>query len=117
MQSRHSASQSGCCGILDDQDRAPAGEMRHAPCCCPAPIKYPQLKVHKRLCALDGLFFWRASLTSKHALVTGAYGIVGLNVIKELQTRGDWSVLAIGRREKPPVPDLAYVRADLLDPQ
>jgi hypothetical protein len=56
-------------------------------------------------------------VTSKHALVTGAYGIVGLNVIKELQTRGDWSVLPIGRREKPPLPDLAYVRADLLDPQ
>jgi len=56
-------------------------------------------------------------VTSKHALVTGAYGIVGLNVIKELQTRGDWSVLATGRREKPPLPDLAYVRADLLEPQ
>ncbi|TAL03733.1 MAG: SDR family oxidoreductase [Rhodospirillaceae bacterium] len=55
-------------------------------------------------------------MARKRALVTGAYGLVGLNIVEELHTRGDWDALAIGRREKPPVPGLNYVRADLMDP-
>jgi nucleoside-diphosphate-sugar epimerase len=54
--------------------------------------------------------------SGKCALVTGAHGIVGLNLVEELGTRGDWQVLATGRRDEPPGPDLRYVPADLTDP-
>jgi nucleoside-diphosphate-sugar epimerase len=55
-------------------------------------------------------------MPDKHALVTGAHGIVGLNLVEELAERSDWGLTAIGRRPTPPpVPGLAYVSADLQD--
>jgi nucleoside-diphosphate-sugar epimerase len=51
-----------------------------------------------------------------HALVTGAFGVVGLNLVQELAERPDWALTAVGRRaEPPPVAGLDYVRADLAD--
>jgi nucleoside-diphosphate-sugar epimerase len=50
-----------------------------------------------------------------HALVTGAYGIVGLNLIEELAGRADWAVTGLGRRAAPPVEGVDYVSTDLTD--
>jgi nucleoside-diphosphate-sugar epimerase len=50
-----------------------------------------------------------------HALVTGAHGIVGLNLVQELASREDWKVTATGRRALLPVPDVEYIAADLTD--
>lgn len=54
-------------------------------------------------------------MAANHALVTGAHGIVGLNLVQELAGRGDWKVTATGRRDSLPVPDVDYVAADLTD--
>jgi nucleoside-diphosphate-sugar epimerase len=54
-------------------------------------------------------------MTAHHALVTGAHGIVGLNLVQELAQRGDWKVTATGRRGSLPVPDGEYIAADLTD--
>src|ERR1700677_5392733 len=51
----------------------------------------------------------------KRALVTGANGIVGFNLLEEINTREDWEVLAIGRRINAPVAAVAYGQADLAD--
>ena len=48
-----------------------------------------------------------------HALVTGAHGIVGLNLVQELAERSDWKVTATGRRDSLPVPNVEYIAADL----
>jgi nucleoside-diphosphate-sugar epimerase len=51
-----------------------------------------------------------------HALVTGAFGVVGLNLVQELAERGDWALTAVGRRPAPPpVKGLSYINADLAD--
>jgi nucleoside-diphosphate-sugar epimerase len=55
-------------------------------------------------------------MASRHALVTGAHGIVGLNLVEELAGQSDWSVTATGRRATPPpVPGIAYLPLDLQD--
>jgi nucleoside-diphosphate-sugar epimerase len=51
-----------------------------------------------------------------HGLVTGAYGIVGLNLVEELAGREDWRITATGRRASPPFAAGNYVPADLTDP-
>jgi nucleoside-diphosphate-sugar epimerase len=57
-------------------------------------------------------------MPAHHALVTGAFGVVGLNLVQELAERGDWALTAVGRRAAPPpVAGLRYVRADLADAQ
>ena len=56
-----------------------------------------------------------AESARKRALVTGANGIVGFNLLEEINTREDWEVLAIGRRKKVPVAGVAYQEADLAD--
>jgi len=51
-----------------------------------------------------------------HALVTGAFGIVGMNLLEELALRDDWKVTAIGRRPSPPpVKGIDYIAVDLTD--
>jgi nucleoside-diphosphate-sugar epimerase len=52
----------------------------------------------------------------RHALVTGPYGIVGLNVVEQLERATEWTITTLGRRSRPPVPTVEYVSADLLDP-
>jgi nucleoside-diphosphate-sugar epimerase len=54
-------------------------------------------------------------MAAHHALVTGAHGIVGLNLVQELASREDWKVSATGRRASLPVPDVEYIAADLTD--
>jgi NAD(P)-dependent dehydrogenase (short-subunit alcohol dehydrogenase family) len=54
-------------------------------------------------------------MATQHALVTGAHGIVGLNLVQELAGRSDWKVTATGRRASLPVPDVDYVAADLAE--
>jgi nucleoside-diphosphate-sugar epimerase len=54
-------------------------------------------------------------MAANHALVTGAHGIVGLNLVQELATRSDWKVTATGRRDSSPVPEVDYIAADLTD--
>src|SRR6516165_6081733 len=54
-------------------------------------------------------------MAAPHALITGAHGIVGLNLVQELAQRGDWKVTATGRRGSLPVPNFEYIPADLTD--
>jgi nucleoside-diphosphate-sugar epimerase len=48
-----------------------------------------------------------------HALVTGAHGIVGLNLVEELAGRSDWRVTASGRRTTFPLQGVPYIPAAL----
>jgi nucleoside-diphosphate-sugar epimerase len=48
-----------------------------------------------------------------HALVTGAHGIVGLNLVEELAGRVGWRVTASGRRATFPFEGVEYIPADL----
>lgn len=52
---------------------------------------------------------------ARKALVTGAHGIVGLNVIEELLLDPEWQVTSIGRRPAPPMAGVTHVSADLID--
>lgn len=53
-------------------------------------------------------------MTKHHALVTGAYGIVGLNLVEELATRPEWKTTGSGRSATAPLPaGIDYVAADL----
>src|SRR5688572_1899388 len=54
-------------------------------------------------------------MAAHHALVTGAHGIVGLNLVQELATREEWKVTATGRRDTLPVDGVEYIAADLTD--
>jgi nucleoside-diphosphate-sugar epimerase len=54
-------------------------------------------------------------MAAHHALVTGAHGIVGLNLVQELAGRSDWKATATGRRASLPVSDVDYVAADLVN--
>ena len=49
------------------------------------------------------------------ALVTGAHGIIGHNLVQELALRRDWDVTALGRREEAPAAGVGYRRVDLGD--
>lgn len=50
------------------------------------------------------------------ALVTGAHGIVGLNLLEELAGRPDWTAVGLGRRPSGPVPGQEYLCVDLQEP-
>jgi nucleoside-diphosphate-sugar epimerase len=62
----------------------------------------------------DGLS--RGGGPQRHALVTGPYGIVGLNVVEQLEAAGGWAITTLGRRARPPVELVGYLPADLADP-
>ena len=55
-------------------------------------------------------------MTQKTALVTGATGVVGRNLLKHLTAEGEWNIIAVSRR----APDLpgryTHIPVDLLDP-
>ncbi len=51
-----------------------------------------------------------------HALVTGPYGIVGLNVVEQLVAAGGWTITTLGRRPRPPVDLVGYRYVELTDP-
>ena len=52
---------------------------------------------------------------ARRALVTGAHGIVGLNVIEELLLDPEWQVTSIGRRPGAPMAGVDHVSGDLTD--
>ncbi|MGX5816894.1 SDR family oxidoreductase [Chitinophaga lutea] len=52
----------------------------------------------------------------KVALVAGAHGVIGRNLIDHLLAAGDWEVIGISRRAGEARKRLRYVSADLLDP-
>ena len=56
-----------------------------------------------------------AESARKRALVTGANGIVGWNLLEEIATREDWETLAIARRRTATVAGVAYARSRFTD--
>jgi nucleoside-diphosphate-sugar epimerase len=52
-------------------------------------------------------------VTQHRALVTGAHGIVGLNLLEELSGRPDWAAVGLGRRAAGPFPGQDYICVDL----
>ncbi|KKC46535.1 hypothetical protein VE23_04405 [Paenibacillus sp. D9] len=52
----------------------------------------------------------------KVALVTGASGVIGRNLIEHLASLPDWEIIGVSRRGGEPSARLRYIAADLLDP-
>lgn len=57
------------------------------------------------------------SPASKTALVVGANGVIGRNLIDHLAILEDWNVVGVSRRGGQPSGRVTYVTADLLDPE
>lgn len=57
------------------------------------------------------------SSTKKQALIAGANGIIGSNLVRHLQTLGDWDVIGLSRSGGPPGERVRHIAVDLLDPQ
>jgi nucleoside-diphosphate-sugar epimerase len=55
------------------------------------------------------------STARKVALVAGANGVIGRNLIEHLTTLGDWSTIGISRRGGQDTADVRYIGVDLLD--
>jgi nucleoside-diphosphate-sugar epimerase len=55
------------------------------------------------------------STERKVALVAGANGVIGRNLIEHLGTLGDWSVIGLSRRGGQDMGDVRYLGVDLLD--
>jgi nucleoside-diphosphate-sugar epimerase len=53
----------------------------------------------------------------KVALVVGAQGVIGRNLVRHLQELGDWEVVGLSRRGGQPGERLRHISVDLLDPQ
>ncbi|KQV23898.1 MULTISPECIES: SDR family oxidoreductase [unclassified Kitasatospora] len=52
----------------------------------------------------------------KTALVVGANGVIGRNLVDHLVATGDWDVIGLSRRGGEPADRLRYLSVDLLDP-
>jgi len=52
---------------------------------------------------------------NKTALVVGAQGVIGRNLISHLQTLDDWEIVGVSRRGGPSSGKLRYLSVDLLD--
>lgn len=55
-------------------------------------------------------------LGRKVALVAGATGVVGRNILRHLMTLDDWQVIAVSRRAPDLVGDYQHISVDLMDP-
>ena len=55
------------------------------------------------------------STQNKVALVVGAQGVIGRNLINHLATLGDWEVIGLSRRGGEPTDRVQHVAVDLLD--
>ncbi len=53
--------------------------------------------------------------TAKVALVVGAQGVIGGNLIRHLEELGDWKVVGLSRRESPASERIRHISVDLLD--
>ncbi|MGI4940609.1 MAG: NAD-dependent epimerase/dehydratase family protein, partial [Janthinobacterium lividum] len=47
--------------------------------------------------------------------MAGAFGAVGHSLVAHLQSRGDWQVIGLGRRQAPPGPNSRFIAVDLTD--
>ncbi len=55
-------------------------------------------------------------MSKRTAVVVGAHGVIGSNLIDHLQAAGDWQVIGLSRRGGPDSPGLRHVAVDLTDP-
>ncbi|NTX51374.1 SDR family oxidoreductase [Myxococcus sp. CA039A] len=55
------------------------------------------------------------STVNKVALVVGAQGVIGRNLIEHLESLGDWEVIGLSRRGGPSSERVRHVQVDLLD--
>ena len=53
---------------------------------------------------------------SKTAVIAGATGVVGRNLLKYLLRSGDWNIIALSRRAPDIEGDYRHIEVDLLDP-
>lgn len=51
------------------------------------------------------------------ALIAGAHGVIGRNLIAELEAQGGWNIIGLSRRGGPEKGKVAHVAVDLLDPE
>lgn len=51
----------------------------------------------------------------KVALVVGAQGVIGSNLVRYLEELGDWDIVGISRRALPPAGKVRHISLDLLD--
>jgi nucleoside-diphosphate-sugar epimerase len=56
------------------------------------------------------------STRSKVALVVGAHGVIGRNLVDHLAALGDWDIIGLSRRGGEATGRIRYVSVDLLDP-
>lgn len=52
---------------------------------------------------------------SKTALVVGAHGVIGSNLIRHLESLGDWNIIGLSRRAGQNTDKTRYISVDLLD--
>ncbi len=55
------------------------------------------------------------STPNKVALVVGAQGVIGRNLLDHLATLGDWNIVGLSRRGGKPANRIRYIAIDLLD--
>jgi nucleoside-diphosphate-sugar epimerase len=55
------------------------------------------------------------STQNKAALVVGAQGVIGRNLVQHLATLGDWDVIGLSRRAGEPARRIRHIAVDLLD--
>ena len=55
-------------------------------------------------------------MAGRTALVVGARGVVGTNLIDRLAADGNWNVIGLSRRGGPSGPGIRHIAVDLLDP-
>lgn len=51
------------------------------------------------------------------ALIAGAQGVIGRNLIDHLKAEGEWDIIGLSRRAGAPEEKVAHVAVDLLDPE
>lgn len=54
--------------------------------------------------------------TQKTALVVGAHGVIGGNLIEHLSSLDDWNIVGLSRRSGVSTDHVSYIAVDLLDP-
>jgi len=52
----------------------------------------------------------------KVALIAGAQGVIGLNLLEYLSTKDDWEIIGLSRREGVSTDKVSYIAVDLLNP-
>ena len=51
----------------------------------------------------------------KQALVVGAQGVIGRNLVRHLEDQGNWEIIGLSRRPSPPSGKVTHISVDLLD--